>query len=639
MRTTLFPDPLPNAVTVEPPVWIRRIVFLRQIEPNVQIIREEIPFELGLNLIVTQQPDAASMDALGHDVGKTLLTRVIRYLLGEPKCMDTRTRTAVRREFPDSVVAGEFRVGGEDWSVMRPFGAPLSFLPRARKVNGWRDLLNVEGDEAEFIAFLQQVEDSVLASVSSPLLTNARRPIQWLDVLAWIARDQKCRYAHPLQWRHPDTDSGNPALHIEDASTVLRSVCGLMDAREKVLFEEHDDLLRKRQAITQEKALLERQNQAEEPSLTIDLRELLKSPNIGISELELQIVRDKANKQKELKADEVRKLNIQSLRTAYKKAVRAIANAEAQEKAILEQIDAATIQIKKRIERPLTVFEQFAAICDKPIDDCPAKLKISKQQVPAPAQDVLSDLKIELEDYNVRLAEVRTKLPELRKKLETSSHDLDEAEDQLTSLTGGIDGLIALYDAMERRVERHIRRMNRLAGIATEYESFTTQINQSSTQQNQLRDALAASREWMPKRFAALCTELIGGQRKFELAFEAKAIRLNIAGATGAPGEAMSTSALVLSLDLAAIQSAIDGYGHHPRLMILDSPREADMEIGIFNRLMRRIATWHKASPKPSFQMIVTTTTKPQEADVPSALIRAELARVPAKKLLLGVEL
>lgn len=637
MFNTLFPDPPPPPLTSEPVVWIRRLAILRQLEP-VEVIRE-IPFGLGLNLIVTKQPDANSVEALGHDVGKTLLTRLIRYLLGERHYADGQTRAAIRRALPDSVVAGEFRVRGENWAVLRPLGAPSTLNARAARVDSWRNLLDTAGADGEFNSFLQCLSDAVLEPVTSPLLTHARRPIEWTDVLAWIARDQRCRYRHPLVWRDADTDSGASALHIEDASTVLRCVSGLMDHGEKVLFEEHDSLLRKRQTLADEMKRLEQQISAEDDGLTSDLQALFNSEGVGISELELEMIRQQTRALSELRAEEVAKLDLANLRANYERALRAQADGAAQEKSLATQIGSVADHIQRHQERPRSVYEQFAAICDRQTDDCPAKLKIAKQQVPVPDLEGLAELQEELESHKARLAELRAKRPALTAELTSCQTDLTQAEERLSTLTSGIDGRIALYKAMDQRVHRHIQRTTRLPEARRELDNLTTEINQSRERQSQLRDSLAATRAWLPTRFSALCEELVGGSRRFELAIESKAIRLDVAGASGAPGEATSTSALVLSLDLAALQSATDGYGHHPRFMILDSPREADMEIGIFNRLMRRLAAWHKASSKPAFQLIVTTTTRPQDADVPPNAIRAELARIPSDDLLMGVEL
>ncbi len=637
MFNTLFPEPPPAPVTSEPPVWIRRLILLRHTEP-VEVIRE-IPFGLGLNIIVTKQPAADSVETLGHDVGKTLLTRLIRYLLGEARYADSQTRTAIRRTLPDSVIVGEFCVAGKTWAVLRPLGASSAINARAAQFDGWRHLFDLEDSQDSYAIFLQHLSDAVLEPITSPLLTHARRPIGWLDILAWIARDQKCRYAHPLVWRHVDTDSGTSVLNTEDASTVLRSVSGLMDHREKVLFEEHDSLLYKRQTLAEEMKRLEQQIVAEESVLTSDLQAFLGSDEVSITELELESIRQQTKKLMGLRADEVNKLNLTNLRASYESAYATLADAQASEKSLTNEIHAVSAHIKKHRERPLTVYEQFAVMCDRQIDDCPAKLKIAKQQVPSPDAIAIDELEAELQEKKDRYAELMARMPTLAVDLTKCHSELKHAEEQLSTLTQGIDGRIALYRAMDHRVVRHMNRIKRLPDVRSEHDDLTTQVNQSRERQSQLRDSLAATREWLPMRFSALCQELVGNSRRFQLALESKAIRLNRLGTSGAPGEATSTSALVLSLDLAAFQSSMDGYGHHPRLMILDSPREADMEIGIFNRMMRHLAAWHRASSNPVFQIIVTTTTRPLDSDVPLGVIRAELARVPLEALLLRVEL
>jgi len=614
------------------------VVLLQHIEPEVAVIRE-IPFGLGLNLIVTAQPAVGSVEALGHDVGKTLLTRLIRYLLGEAKYADARTRTAIRRALPDSFVVGEIRVAGQNWVVMRPLGAPPTIVTRACRTDKWRDILSIPGTEGDIEAFLQSIKHAVLDHVLSPRLTSECRPIAWLDVLAWIARDQKCRYAHPLVWRHADTDSGTPVLHTEDASTVVRSLCGLMSAKEKDLFEKHDKLLGERYELAKEKIKLKELIETEENGLHMDLQKLLKADAPGLSEIGLEALRTKTDSLKGLRNEEVRKLNLDDLRKTFATSMREVADAEAKEKSLIEQINVAEAHIKKKEERPNTLYEDLAVLCDRQTDDCPMKLKIAQQQIPMPDQEELADMERELKEQQDRLQATRTGLPKLHDKLSTDQKELNKAETQLSTVTEGIDRLVALYENMEYRVDRHINRAKRLTKVVEEHDDLHAKVEQSLEQQSKLREALAASREWLSIRFEALCKELIGASRRFSLTFETKAIRLNKSSDAATPGEATSTSALVLSLDLAAIQSAIDGHGHHPRLMILDSPREADMEIGIFNRLMRQLAIWHKASPTPPFQMIVTTTTKPQEADIPSDVVRVELSRIPTEKLLLGVDL
>lgn len=629
---------MPEATSAEPPVWIRRLVLIRSVDPTPDIIRD-IPFGLGLNLIVTRQPSEDSKEALGHDVGKTLLTRLIRYLLGEARFADGRTRSAIRSALPDSLVAGEFRVGGKDWVVIRPLGAPSTFMPRAAQTTSWNDLLTRPGTEAEFAAFVECVSDSVLAPISSPLLTHARRPAAWMDVLAWIARDQKCRYGHPLVWRHAESDSGTTALHTEDASTVLRSTCGLMDDREKKLFEQHDELLQRRQRANQDKTQLDRQSDAEREPLERDLRDLLKTEGIGISEIELQAVRGKTDGQRRLRADEVAKLGLSGLRAERDESQQALANALAEERSFDRQLKAARQHLEQRRARPRTLHEQMASLCDKQFDDCPLKLKIANQQVPSPDVEDIQQMEAEVTGWQRELDAVRASLDGLRARATAGAEALAAAESRLAEVTAGIDGLIALYEAMAVRLERFLGRPVQTAKVEKELEELNREIDNSLKTQSELRDALAESRAWLPARFTDLCKELLGNTRAFTVLIESKAIRLQIVGASGTPGEATSTSALVLCLDLAALRAAMDGYGHHPRFMILDSPREADMEIGIFNRLVERLVAWHADSGASPFQLIVTTTTRPLEARVSKELICVELARKPHEMLLLGVDL
>lgn len=636
--SSLFPESPPDPIAEEPPIWIRRLVIIRSLDPQPDVIRD-IPFELGLNLIVTRQPEDGSNESLGHDVGKTLLTRIIRYLLGEAQFADSRTRSAIRQRLPDSFVAGEFSVRGQHWAVLLPLGAPPTCPPRVAEEDSWRDLLAHSGSSEPYQRFVQEVGDAVLEPVSSPALTHARRPIEWLDVLGWISRDQRCRYSHPLEWRHADSESGTRRLHIEDASTVLRSVCGLMNDREKILFEEHDELLRRRQAADQDVKQIHRQHDVERESLERDLCDLLNSTEIGVSEIELQVLRTRTSGLQAVRTEEVAKLGLPELRSELAQAQQRLAVAREEDRKLEGQLEATRRHLARCTERTQSPYEALAELCDTPPDDCPLKLKIAHEQVPTPPKSDIEELNEEVRAAEARRSEVRASLDDLSEAVLRHKQAVLDAESRLSTLTSGIDGKIALYESMISRTERFLQRPSDLAVKQAGLDELDSRISASQKQQAELRDSLALSREWLSDRFSDLCADLLGGLRKFRLAIESKAIRLEIMGSTGTPGEATSTSALVLCLDLAALRAAVDGYGSHPRFMILDSPREADMEIGIFNRLIETLLKWHSSNAASAFQLIMTTTTRPVEDDNARSVTRAELARSPESALLLGVEL
>jgi hypothetical protein len=72
----------------------------------------------------------------------------------------------------------------------------------------------------------------------------------------------------------------------------------------------------------------------------------------------------------------------------------------------------------------------------------------------------------------------------------------------------------------------------------------------------------------------------------------------------------------VLSFDIASMAASIEGAGLHPRFLIHDGPREADMARVIYERFFLYARKLEEAFPdgtEPSFQYIITTTTPPPE--------------------------
>ena len=69
-----------------------------------------------------------------------------------------------------------------------------------------------------------------------------------------------------------------------------------------------------------------------------------------------------------------------------------------------------------------------------------------------------------------------------------------------------------------------------------------------------------------------------------------------------------------LAFDLGSMALSIAGGGHHPRFLLHDSPREADITEAIYNELFRAAIALEKAAiGEPPFQYIVTTTQPPPE--------------------------
>jgi hypothetical protein len=96
----------------------------------------------------------------------------------------------------------------------------------------------------------------------------------------------------------------------------------------------------------------------------------------------------------------------------------------------------------------------------------------------------------------------------------------------------------------------------------------------------------------------------------------------------------------LLAFDLAAMTDSIQGRGHFPRFLVHDGPREADMAVGVYERLFlyaRRLEDCF--DHEPGFQYIITSTTQPPEQFLQEPWLRLKLAGVPAEERLLRMNL
>ena len=112
----------PSPERPDPVIWIERMVIVESLKESPNIIRE-ILFRRGLNIIRTEERLSTDKSTIGHNVGKTLLTRLIRYLLGESNYGNSDTRRALYFCLKDAYAIGRVIINGVSWIVARPIGS------------------------------------------------------------------------------------------------------------------------------------------------------------------------------------------------------------------------------------------------------------------------------------------------------------------------------------------------------------------------------------------------------------------------------------------------------------------------------------------------------------------------------------
>src|SRR3546814_16698499 len=80
------------------------------------------------------------------------------------------------------------------------------------------------------------IERLVIGDAASLMPPAFRDAGVWEAALAWLTRDQECRFSHPLEWRDPDTASRSPARgrSIDERLTIVRALLGALSPEENL---------------------------------------------------------------------------------------------------------------------------------------------------------------------------------------------------------------------------------------------------------------------------------------------------------------------------------------------------------------------------------------------------------------------
>ena len=217
----------------EPRLWVRRIVIW---EKPGEIIRD-IHLRRGLNIIWSPDPGAALADlgrdaGSGHGAGKTLFCRLLRYCLGEDTFSSDEQRRSITELLPAGLVGAEVIIEGKPWAVIRPIGQTRKQIARADA--NLEDLAPMKEPGGSIEPLLDALRSQLFPKGIDRYLPSESQNAAWLFALAWLSRDQECRFDHILDWRHKRADSGSIAVSPtkEQLLIVVRAFLGIIEQEE-----------------------------------------------------------------------------------------------------------------------------------------------------------------------------------------------------------------------------------------------------------------------------------------------------------------------------------------------------------------------------------------------------------------------
>lgn len=594
-----------------PRLWIRRLVIWSAMgEPPIR----DILLRPGLNIVWS--PDAEGEDGhMGHGGGKTSFCRLIRYCLGEDSYGTDAQRQRIANAMPDACVGAEVMLDGELWNVIRPIGAGAGSGRHYAQQGGLLDAL-VQGEipNSTISPLRQAIAGAVLPSVAPYMPTGSSLDEAWESTLAWLTRDQECRLLDILDWRAPETQSRSPSRNMSkpDRVRVIRLLL-------KALQQDEIDALRRAQEHKRKAEEAARRKQRVEwvrDDVARDLEGMFGGDPVETSMPDFWASKATAAASAEqLRADP--QID-QKLQAAWKLVEEKEGELRTIENRLIE-IDAALPEVLSRIR----IFDDQmprAALSVQDASDprCPT----CGQPVPPEAQNFIDQQKAFLES----LREDHVKAVE-RKQALVAEQQLLKPDRAIANQQ--VEQAKAAHKALEQAAKESREALASATGYVTltkRYPEYIAEIakHEADAQRESAAEVRERGSAASIRREAQAIVERLSSLFDMTIRFLVPdgahgSVQLTEDGIQpvislhGDLTTAAVDSLKVVAFDLAALLLTMEGKTELPGFWLHDSPREADLGLGIYHRIFDLSLWLGRQSDEPQFQYIVTTTTAPPE--------------------------
>lgn len=634
----------PSLEFTEPRLWARRLVIWESLdEPPIR----QIKLRPGMNIVWT--PDESG---IGHGGGKTLFCRLLRYCLGEDTFAPSDQRNAIGQKIPEGWVGAEVIINKQPWGVLRPIGnrrthfaVPDVYL---------EDLVSGQYESTGIKPLTDAIEESILTDRVKAVIPNRRQGSHaWPIALAWLTRDQECRFDHVLDWRSPVSESDSPAsgLNKQERLQVLRALLGAINAEEQ---DHRRELLRYREESSQANTLkshiaweIERLKKRLRKELSIpqEKNEIffddLETFQTALEHRFLSRNGDSPNKLlKELASANEEYENSKNEVTNQEKRKEILENNHSFFKEIISALEGEYPRLFISTEK---AEEPFCPICEVKISRVMAEGCNLSEEFPdlAACRRRMEKNREKVEEQTRKLEKTNSELSQFDQKLVRSMASRNEKLKKLTNLEKQHELLqekLTNYKILERDISALYKLTRELLEAEDEIEEASKKESQQLWHVNEhlkLHDKAIAQ---LNEKLQPITQYFLGD----EATAEARLNRTEIAVNFGLGGN-RSTSAIdslkVIAFDLSALCLSIEGRTASPPFLLHDSPREADLGLPLYQKIFYLIHDLETLGETPLFQYIITTTTPPPSEFSGAPWMILEISGSPASNRLLKIDL
>jgi predicted nucleic acid-binding Zn-ribbon protein len=610
-----------------------------------RLIRD-IPLKPGLNVIWS--PDSAGeAERIGHGGGKTTLCRLIRYCLGEKNYGPPGQVEAVGSKFLNGRVLAEVRLDGVTWLINRPLGVTRGDFA----VTGENAIAFQWPKDPTGMQIFRDAATVAFLGASSSLLPSSIPPGErWLAVLAWLTRDQECRFSHLLDWRSPDSGSQSPISgrnkSQDDRLATLRIALGMLGP------EEIEATLRRNEIASQLAG-----NRSELTKVTWHIARLKRGvlsllgeesqddvSRLQLSELDRRTSEHMAKVRSE---DDGRTVTLlQEARTAFQSAAIELGKLEGKANGLESDISFRELQAKTAqdeipglVARKLRGSSELCPICEVPIDQVLAE-GCGISLTPCNLEEVsarLDDARTRGQSALVEVASLRNQKDRLKYQIASAIQALDrsrELHERVAVEAGQRSNLLRLAERAADLVHDLKEEMDEADRLNDKIASLVRDQDDLATSLAEYRLQVAKVVQMVSDRFSAIFSQMVKTNGRSSVRLDGNGLQVK----ASADGTAITSFAVVL-FDLAALTLAMEGKTRHPDFLLHDSPREADLGGSLYSEIFRFAQSLEEVGSAPLFQYVITTTTEPPEQFRQKPWLRLQLQGAPETDRLFRVNL
>ena len=638
----------------EPLFWIKEMRVLSKMEASGDSVIRTVKFRKGLNIVWSPPTDnepTADQRLSGHASGKTTLCRMIRYVLGEQKIGTENFRSAITHKCPEGVVAAEVRLDGETWSVARPFTAWTSAKGWARRGVALDALLADPSNAAPYEEFKTMLEAAAKKIVPFDKLPDGS-PLTLWHYFPWFTRDQEAQFLKLYAWReNTSSEADSPMLKQEQKAFVMRSIYDPAAADELDLITRYEQLgVEIDQAQKDEIKLSGACESDREWLLQLDETKGLDVDNELMCSTrtdELKVARERV---------ESVPLDVSAKRAMLEMSVQQAFRELDDAKTVLNQcLDFRKVQYAKLNDLEKAANDTITP--PPPQEDrveAAAKLKPDRRFCAVPliiarqrgckvvdeyvqdetrkkaAEEIIHKVAVEsVDSQRARICELEDKIAEARKDVETQQKNYDltlaRKDEYVREIERGIREKAQVFSNAIAFIERYRVDAKRLADVRKSIENGKNQRKEISAQLTRLRNSRENSAD-VSIYFYHVIQYILGNKVVGKVIADKSSVSLECTFNDSTYNSAALDAAYNVMFDLTVLVMAIQGKSTHPKFLLHDGPRVADISPAIYHRYFEFADDLERrAKGHPNFQYIITTTEPPPERFREDPYLRLQL--------------